>query len=351
MTSTEIHSTIGMSYYNQQPSWIIPVTVIASSIVATLWITVSFLHFGIKTGKWRECHFRNPVINLNGGLIYAIVMLCGVMAMCHATAGLIYISIGYADASQNAICDVMSDIIFCLYTLVLLSSVLYFWARQRIFFKNRMLAANYNKCVKTLSFLSLFIVVFSAVGVLAFIIHPNDHQSSRHGCVYNPQTKLQLHYLVSVIVVVILSHSVLWGLLLYALMKAKIKKSATGRSLMNTFSQKSVEPEESLQITETPNVPSDLGLSQHVASRSRARHSHRTSSDISRKTIKKTLILALVATLMDIFLQILIHYITKPKEHRRYAVMAAAINSFAHCFLIVLSFANFKQILTSLCNR
>ena len=337
--------------YQNQISWIIPCAVIVILGLLTLWIIISLIHFGLKTGKWRKFHGVNPVDSLSSGWVYTSVIICGCMVLLYLIAGLVYINIGYG-GNQDEVCDIISDVLYSLYALMYITSILFFWSRQRMFFQNPVLNVHYHKCVNLISFLSLFIIIFMALGVLVFVTYPDDHESTTDGCVYNPAQKMQLSYGASIIAVVIFGNSLLWGLLLYATKNSGIyEKRTIVFGSMKAFFRKSSKSRFTSQVSSSSNGIPGLRRDQSCTRDSKAKATNRSKSAdaMTRNTLKKTLVFAILATSTDVFLQIIAQYVIKPCQHRRYSVMAASISSFITLFLIVLSFGQPEKMLASFC--
>ena len=101
-------------------------------------------------------------------------------------ATIIHINIGYNENS-NRECEVILDLAFICYALVLYSAALALWLRQRAFYTNQMLSYNATKFVKVLSFASIIIISTGGLGYILFAVIPNNYKSSKQGCFYSPE--------------------------------------------------------------------------------------------------------------------------------------------------------------------
>ena len=346
-----------------QLSFILPNIIVCCSLTLTVWITISLIHYGIKTGKWRQLKRQNQAEKLNVGHIYTSIVFCGVMVMFYDAVGLVYMNTGFLNNEHilenlNEYCDVLSDLAYSAYACVLLSTALFFWLRQRIFFSNRLLNVNYNKCIKLLSFVSLFLTIALAIGVLTYNIYPDNHEATVNGCVYVPNKKMQIGYWVSVIIAIVLCQGMFWGLFVYALRSTRVSAKTFSKDCdySTTKKEKSLQKDESDQSLKINNssILSDSQASHNeqfgVVKKKKSRIQSACSEAI-RSTMTKTLAAAVTTTTLDIFEQILMNCITKSHEHRRFSVMLASITLFIHFFLIILCFVHHKKMLTSFCYR
>ena len=358
-------------------SKIFPNAVVCCLLTLTLWTVTSLFHYGIKTRKWGQFKKRNQAEKLNFGRIYSSIVLCGLMVIVYDIVGLIYMNTGFAtvntgfatmntgfatmntgfatetttiEKALDKYCDVLSDLAYSVYASVLLSTSLFFWFRQRVFFQNRLLNVNYNKCVRVLSALSLFLTLVLAVGVVIFKVYPDDHKSTKDGCVYAPEgDNLRIGSWVAIIVVIVLCQGMYWGLFAYALKSTMAPAKdivVCNNSSNHEEEQRSTFNKKSVELISGDQTVSRLSFKQ----RRNAAGSQSACSKTIRLTIIKTFAAAVTTTLLDIFEIILVNYISKPHEHRRFNVMLASFNLSLHFFLIILCFVDYRKMFTSFCS-
>ena len=150
----------------KQPDWIAPVTVNLLILPSCLWILISLIHHGIKTGKWiKKC--AKPSEKLNSGHVYTSVVMGAVFCLLHSLCILIYYCIGYQE-NENVACDVLLTIVFGFYAGQIFSTMTFLWLRQRIFYSNPMLKLYYSKTIKAISIVSI-VIIYSG-GLCGFIL-------------------------------------------------------------------------------------------------------------------------------------------------------------------------------------
>ena len=344
---------------------IIPNVVVCCLLALSLWVTISLVHFGIKTGKWRRLHTRSQLDKLNVGIIYTSITFCGVMVLFYDLVGLVYMNTGFAEEGRNLddYCDSMSDLAYTAYALVLFSTSIFSWLRQRVFFRNRLLNVNYNKFVRFCSSSSLLLILGLGLAVLAMNLYPNDHESTPDGCVYNPVNKQsRIGYWILIIVVIVLYQGMFWGLFVYALRTTRAPAKNESPHIESTVEpvQSSCDTASSQRLRYgSSSTRSDFSTSpiiieqtetvsmqQSFQKTTKAASVSSSCSEEIRSIMIKTFAAAVITILLDIFELVILNYISKPNEHRRFSVMLASFNLFLHLFLIVLSFAQYKLILS-----
>ena len=343
---------------------VLPNVVICVLLTLTLWITISLVHYGVKTGKWRQSKMQNQAEKLNIGFIYTSVVMCGLTAIVFDVATIVYINSGFTSNGyhlnvMHEYCDSIADLADSAYVSVLLATASFLWFRQRIFFRNRLLNINYNKFVKVLSLLSLFLIIVFAIAVLTFYIFPDDHYATVDGCVYKPDKNMKIGHLISIIFGIILSQSMLWGLFVYALKSSgnqfitDVHKKSTccrHKPLQGSGYDKSVEKtkQNQLSTSQLSSSPSDSTSSQPKLV---AITSNQTLASYKkvRYIMAKTLAVAVATTLFDILEVLLVNNMVEPYAHQKFAHMYSSVNMFLHILLVVLSFTQFRKMLTSLC--
>ena len=299
------NQTLHRNHFTQM-DWIIPMTVSVILTIFTLWILICLIHYGIKTGKWWRDNGTQQLDNkMNIGLIYTTIVSSAVICLCIYAINFVYLNIGF-HPNDSDLCDNVADTAVGFYALLLLIVNIFYWLRQRVFFKSKLLNMEYNKYVCALSSVSIIIIFFGGVCALLANVIPDNRQASDNGCIFRPENSLRAAYWVPFIVVLALGQGMLYGLFGYAL-----KKSAEFTT-------------------------NNIGEANNA----------KTNQDI-RKILKKTLFFAITSTLVDFFNQMFSYYISESKEHRRYVTTTSNINAFLNVLFLLLSFVQYKKILTS----
>ena len=336
---------------------ILPNVTVSCFLILTLWITLSLIHYGLRTGKWRQLMKQNQADKLNIGQIYSSIVLCGVMGLLFDLAALVYINTAYENDNYPAdnldnYCDIIADLSHTAYACTLFSTAMFLWLRQRTFFRNRLLNVNYKKCVKVLSSLSLFLILMLGIGALIFTIHPLDHRMTVNGCFRTPHEKLKTGYWILIITAVVFYQGILWGLFVYALrttctsvnnLGMSQKKLSCCKPGLKDATDKKAKCENQICVTKTScNQADNFSAEQSMSERQQR---------MVRTTMRKTFAAALTTTVVDILVVILLSFVAKPFAHCRFSVMLASFNVFLHLLLIALSFVDCKKMLASFCLR
>lgn len=336
--------------------WIIPVTVHILLIGINIWILLSLLYYGRKTKRWNRTKKKSSD-QFNMGAIYTSVVGCATVCLVYIISNLVYINVGfYPDSSK--VCDSMADAVVGLYAFVLMSVGVFLWLRQRTFYNNFLLNADFSKCIRVFSSTSIVLIIGGGLCALVINTIPNDHIWSPDGCLYRPDNDLRIAYWVSIVVAILFGQSTLLGLFIYALKQSQSESSNTNDSFSGDTVNDGVStpysgatPSRGGVATSKQSIPST-----YSARRNRFKSTSQSSysqADKQAKAVheilKKTFIFAVLSTLSDIFFQVFIHYLTDPQGNRRISITLGTLNAFVHLIFMILSFVKCKTILTSLC--
>ena len=345
--------------YITQWDWFVPVTVHILLFLATSWILISLIQFGIKSGKWRRKRLCDPD-KLNTGLVYSSVILLTILCLIRYVVSIASMTIGF-QPGDDVVCDQFDDITSFFYSSVIFAVQLFLWFRQRALYANQMLNLSYNKAVKFFSCASIVVLFVTDLSALIFVIKSKNHFWSPNGCVYHPISGSRVGYLVSLVLAVVLGQTMLLGLFVYALKPKNIKfKNAfrQSKATHNTHPTASTT-ENNLQLPhkspELSRLSSDcrhLGNNYHSSVFVSCKQMKKERRKHPVKTIlRKTLFFAVVSILADIFIQILINYIAKENNHRRFVTMTISINALLNLLFVIFSFAYWWKMLISPCNK
>ena len=321
--------------------WIIPTIIHILLIFAILWILISLLFYGVKTKKWTRSK-RTKTDQMNVGIIYSAVVVCAVASLLYTATSMVYNNVGFQD-QLSGLCDSMADIVVVLYGFVLFSVGAFLWFRQRVFYNNFLLNANYNKIIRVFSSSSIIFIFGGGIGALVINTLPDDHIGSADGCLYQPDDSLRVMYWISFISVLVFGQATLLGLFIYALKQS----NDSGLTVNSLAKEKSNVPPQCNSNHDDVNNTSHHNCSQTNFESSNAQVYNQTKT--VNQIMKKTFIFALLSTFLDIFGQIFIHYITDPDGNRRTSIAVGSVNAFLNLLFLVLSLVKYKEILTSLC--
>ena len=257
-----------------------------------------------------------------------------------------YLNVGFSPVIERSLtCEVIADTAVALYGVLLFLVALFLWFRQRVFYQNKMLNMDYNKCVHVLSSISIIMVLAGAIASLVINVLPRNRHSSRNGCIFTVGDQRIFHFL-SVVIVIVLGQLMLAALFAYALIKTN--------SLINPTPMTKLSYNPSRNRDSIPNsmdyARGVSGMSTPVKSPSqslRYQQNNTTQPKGVRIILQKTLTFAILSTAADIFIQTLIHFLTEPTGHRRIVTTASNVNAFLNLLFLLLSFVQFKEILLS----
>ena len=204
--------------YRNRVDWILPVSVNAVLLSLTTVILFSMIHYGIKTGKWRRNHVLF-VDKLNGGWVYTFAVKFACIGLLELVTSQTSFNIGYG-LGEDFTCEVVNDIHFVSYSLVLLTNFSFLWIRQRIFYSNRMLSVDYSKFLRFLSVSSLALIGVTGCVVIVFNVIPTNYPALPNGCGYRTKYEdMELIFSICVAAGIIVSEIMLVFLLIYPLQK------------------------------------------------------------------------------------------------------------------------------------
>ena len=354
-----VTSTVLINYdHRKQFDWIFPIFCNVIFLATGIWILVSLVHYGITTKQWQLRSSRRDSDKLNAGKIYSSVIVCAVLCDIYFIVNLLYTNLGF-ELNNNKLCEYLGDTSSALYAVCLLSVQTFLWLRQRAFYTNRMLNVNYSKPVKVISFLSIIVIFLFGVAVIIFFIYPDDHKSSPDGCTYD--SDMPLEYTVIILLVILICQITLLSLFVYALRQSKHDNHPTFSFVIKDYcccKPQAIEelPENANKRTNSVDaISSNFTTTTSSSTISPAfpvtpTSQHRTSnSKAVRIIIRKTLVFAFISILADVFIQIVIQFITGPDSHRRYPVLIGNVNTFLNLLFVIFSFAPYREMLTSPC--
>ena len=345
-SSFSLNETEVIQDYTSRPDWIIPMTVTASLMVATLYVTISLVHYGTKTRKWSSFQ-TNDVEKLNAGIIYSLVLVCSVSCLFRFAVNIVHMNIGF-EKGEDQLCEAVLDTDFFAHSLVLYSEILFLWFRQRAFYRNAMMSFHTTKFVKVLSVLSIVIISTCALGYSLYACLPDNFKASNQGCVYQLEDGSN-NYGVYASIVLITAQL----MLLYLFIHPLRRKSTKCFDLTKVFPKRK---DTSVSVSQSSNIPA---ISRNVGSDfgyfHKINHQHSFSvnpfSHEVKLIMRKTVIIAFITTIMDVAAQLLLVFTGNLKCSLRYSYMVFDITVFLHLLFLILTFVTYREILTSLFNR
>ena len=336
--------------YTSRPDWIIPMTVTALLMVATLYVTISLVHYGTKTRKWSSFQ-TNDVEKLNAGIIYSLILVCSVSCLFRFAVNIVHMNVGF-EKGEDQLCEAILDTDFFAHSLVLYSETLFLWFRQRAFYRNAMMSFHTTKFVKVLSVLSIVIISTCALGYSLYACLPNNFKASNQGCLYEPEDESKTDYGVYASIVLVTAQL----MLLYLFIHPLRRKSTKCFDLTKVFSKRKCNKDTSVSVSQSSNIPAiSRNLGSNIGCLHKKNHQHSVPanplSHRIRLIMRKTVIIAFITTFMDVAAQMLLVFTGNLKCSLRYSYMVFDVTVFLHLLFLILTFVTYKEILTSLFNR
>ena len=365
VTDVNVTSVLSIDYDPRKKfDWIFPVSCDVLFLASGIWILTSLVHYGIKTKQWKHQASRSDCDKLNAGKIYSSVIVCAVLGNVFFVHSLLVTTVSYK-IYQDTLCEYLLDITHVIYALCLLSVQVFLWLRQQAFYTNRMLNVKYSKPVKVISFWSIIVIFVIGLVLAILYIYPQDSRSSVSGCIL--ASAVVMDYAVTLLAAIFICQTTLLGLLVYALRQSSIHKprQSTCHPPLSAIiitsccckSPSVEEPQENIsETTYSANIASKnntIGTSISISTISPAypvtSSFQRTTSNAVRIIVRKTLVFAVVSFISHIVTNAVTPAITGPNNHWRFTSVAANANIFLNLLLVILSFAPYREMLTSPC--
>lgn len=327
--------------------WMIPVGINIFLTVVTMWMLISLIHYGVKMEKWKKSSGRHSD-KLNAGVVYSFVIVCAIMCLLRYIASLLFMNIGFEEG-KDLFCDIVADIAYASYALVLSSVVFFLWFRQRNFYANKMFGIVYSFWIRILSFGSIFVIACLGIFVVVYNVFPLNYKSSKHGCVYQPNSSLQPSYWISAVVIITTNHITMLGLFAYALIHLKRLESNELEGPRTSCDRRTERTNSDMEKKSLKNAKRSVEKSVYGS-----RISSTAIPGSSKKIqviLKKTLFFAILSIASDILAQVVAQYIVDPEGHRRISFVIFDINAFLNLLCLMMSFVTFKDMLVSPCMK
>lgn len=340
--------------YTEMLDWIFPVTINIVLTTLTIWIIISLIHYGIKNKKWKNI-FRKNREKLRVGAVHTSMIMCGVMCIFRYISSLLAINTGFG-LDKDQICNTIADLAYCSHSLVLLFTGAFLWLQQSVFYTNKTLKVAYTTSMKIFSFLCIFVIIILYLFVTIYNTVPMSYKSSRQGCIYQPKITIQpLYWIIAIMSIVVIQLMIL-GLLGYALIR--VQPSITlNRSNSQRVSVTNKRLSQTPKMNQTvQRCPTSTSCQSKCKSNSpcnntlQTKHRHACNNQTKIKIIlTRTLILAFISLVCNVFGQLFAHYVIERNSHRRFSHMIFDISAFQSLLSLVFSFDNAKELLFSFC--
>ena len=175
--------------------------------------------------------------------------------------------------------------------------------------------------------------------VVIYNIVPLRYKSTKQGCIYQPVKNVFRTLGSAGLVAVQFS---LLGLFAYALLSVKSNRNNENRCEHNKNDKKCNLIKFVTAVSTTAQQEQNLKSNKKIkVNKTKTRNLRKI-----KQILIKTLVLAILSTLADIFIQVFATYIIDPNGHRRLSHMIFDINTFINLMFFVFSFSAAKQMLT-----
>ena len=332
-STTTLVYEVSTNYTNLQYDWsyfaALPTAIILA--VTDLWMLISLIHYGIKTGKWQRMQ-KNRTESLNSGLIYTSVIVCASLCFIyHLVIAFNYFD-GY-DLYNNQLCDAVADFNKFTYALVVLSVNVFLWLRQRVFYASVVPNVHFGKLLKVFSFSIIFFIYIGGFSGLLLSVLPKDNFPSSIGCIYKPNKNnfrsISLYITASVL---FFGQVGMVYLLIHALRKSN--GNITNRQLARMI------------------FCNDFKMQTARKFSLSAQNCTTTSTDktiiMVQKIIRKTIVFAVLSLISDTVVLIMVLKVNHSNTRGDFGRMLACFAVLLNLLFIVLSFISRKSILISI---
>ncbi|CAK8684817.1 unnamed protein product [Clavelina lepadiformis] len=336
--------------------WILPEVINVILIVLTLWIIISLVHFGFRSGKWKKTT-RNDQ-KLDGGLIYSSVILCAFCVLLRLANDQIAFHVGYSDSKYDQkLCEIVFDGLIIMYCLVVFSVYIFLWLRQRMFYTNDMLQLKYNRFIKVASLISLPLMCLCTISVILVMTLSIKHPPSASGCQWIPTEGgvPSVYWVTACVAIITFGQVMMLGLLIYPLQASQRKMKLLSCSC-NCFKKKR-SPETSTSHIVLNNGPESFvsvksdnsNLVVDCATPIRRCDGQRKSKTFQsvRKIILRTTVLAVISISLDACLLIYLYLEMENGKLVRIGMILYDTNSFLSLIFVICSFTAYKNMLCS----
>ena len=176
-TTNSVNETNGIEYHGLVKMICLPASTLL--LVATTWMTVSFIIYGFKSGSKR---LKEKTFLSGTSRWWTLILLLSVLPCLAVTLSLAFV--GYTETPESSLlCEVIIDISIAAYGLGVFPIYLNLWLRQRALYSQPLLQEMYTAVVRFLSWgLFTCLTVGDVVFIIIFVL-PRAYASSRYGCI------------------------------------------------------------------------------------------------------------------------------------------------------------------------
>jgi len=335
--------------HTEEFDWILSMTFVVTLNTLTLWMLVSLIHYGVKTKLWKKKQKNKHA--LNSGKIYTCVVVLTCLCLLYFISSLVALNIGYNE-NEDKICKIISIVSFTLYLLIYTGVSLFLWLRQRVFYANQFLNGNYNRIIKMLSYVSIFVIVGNNLILLVifFGITISPFTSSSNGCLLRGMRfpalgNLYDAYWILAACCIFFYYCVLFGLLSYALLSIKPvstnKASNINRCTVNTQSE-NVMPLKTHFNIQRFNF---LKIKSQCLNDKTCNNQNSLQQKIL--ALKRTFLFAVLSLASLIVSEIVVQYYANPNDQVRISLVILNVDAFLQLLFVIFSFTTYKKMIAS----
>ena len=167
-----------------QTEWIVAEAYNAFAIIILVWITLSFLIYGVRTGKWQKSKvsFQRPS---KSSAVYTTVVIATNINLVHLLLGPVAYNAGYNDHSSG-LCEIFLDIWGVSYIFTVLGVYNFLWFRQRAIYQQHAVRSVRGKYWTAIHRTSA-VIIATGYGVTIFSSAiPENYERSKYGCKLKP---------------------------------------------------------------------------------------------------------------------------------------------------------------------
>ena len=344
LANSTIKRAVNESDFVGRLDWILPVILNVTLIFLTLWIIMSLLHYGIKTRKWK-INEASAIEKLNAGIVYTFAVVCSIFCLFYLVSDQIFMNLG-----DDRLCEAAADAGVVMYSMILWSVFMFWWFRQKAFYTNKVFASKLNNCVKFASLSSIAMITISGGAYTVLFSLPKNYKATKEGCVLGLENEsVQISFGLYAVVILFFSHFILVCLFIYPLLSSEKRTTQKRFGSRKKKKKNKIKPIDQISAEISSRCTPARTTAHSDSSYSRSSLSLKPPRKDIWYLLRKTFILALLSTVMDVSNQILCFFFEF--NHRRFHCLLFDLSAFLNLLFLVLSFSTFKNILMSLVKK
>nr|XP_039271681.1 uncharacterized protein LOC120346096 [Styela clava] len=350
-TSTFTPVDDGADQSTDQTIYIVCQGINSCLMVATLWILLCLVMYGVRTKKWAKKSKRS---DMNGGMVYTASVIAVAATIPRYIADQIIFSAVYIDGALRW-CEFFMDTGNATYFMALYPIYLFLWFRQKALYGHPAMKRLAGKCVSVFGWVTLVGLSLAAIGVGLMFVVPSDYTGSPNGCVvdllksnssYSTDVPYRLSYYVLVVLLIVAQLSLL-SLFIYPMVRSNAIQNS------RRLSQSSTKPYAIDNLDDIDGLPGKK-ISRFRSYMSTIRDASRKISTSSlgkkpntvQKTIRRSVACASISMVSDVLAMAVVSFVIPQTVPRSLTNTVYDISTLVSVLSILATFSNYRDILT-----